>query len=1081
MKNTGLTLLILLFCNISYSQLDVTEPPAANQSDQNDLVDYLLGSGVTRTSNATVVGVDPNTPFNSSGTYSYGYFDGTNSNIGLDSGMVLATGNIMEGIGPNDSQGTSFCGTDLGEGGDADLDAEFGIPGWPGTESYDATSITFEFIPSEDTIVFNYVFASEEYPEFVCSGFNDAFALFIEGVSAGALVDAPSYENIALIPGTGQRVEINSVNGGSIGSAGNPGDCISLTNTAYYVDNTGGTTVQYDGFTVPLTAARSVVAGETYRLKFVVADVNDHCKNSAVFVEAGSVRSPAPVDCNNLVADATINHTTCGLDNGQVTFNPGGTSAPYLVTWSGGETQSDSLNIASGSYDVTISDGGACTLDTTVVVNSSSAIMASISSVTDVACFGDFTGEATVTTNGTLPIVCGWDDPANQLGFTAVGLGAGDYVASITDDNGCTASVNVLIDGPASALYADASVSSTSCGLDNGQVTFNPTGGNGSYVVTWTGGENTIDSLNISSGSYTVNIADGGGCDFDTTVVVDASTVIGADISSFNYETCFGDEDGTATAGSDGQAPFTYQWDDPMNQTSQTATGLGTGIYNVTITDANGCVQSTFVDLSSGGPDEITTTISTSDADCGLSNGSASLVVSGGDGSYTYDWTDSGGSSDTESNLAAGTFNVTITDGNGCSLDTFAIVQNPNAPNLGIEGTTDVLCWGATSGEASVSASGGTSPYTFTWSHDAGETSTSVSNLAAGSYTVQVTDANNCSAVVAFDIAEPSNPMWLSSSSNDASCGSNNGDLMVSASGGTSPYSFDMGGNTNTTGFYDGLTAGSYAVTVTDANGCIEVSQVSVSNANGPELVSLTVNSPECTGDNDGDAFVTITGGSPDYSYFLDGVATNSFVENLSPGDYEMLVVDALACSLYVDINVASPDSVIANISYSITNQTVPTSIELDGSSSLNALNYQWTVNDQSVGFSSSESYNVNEAGDYLIELVVDNGSCTDTVYTAVVLTEEEAFKIPDIFTPNDDGFNDYFTLENTIYDYVHMEIYNRWGELVFMGEGSNIYWDGRLISGEEASEGTYYYVIRFGDNMDGDVQSEKGHLTLWR
>ena len=257
-----------LWFQVGWSQLVVQ----SNYTSQQLVDSVLLGPGVMAF-NITYTG----------SPQSIGFFNGVNSNIGLDSGIILSSGKIITAIGPNNN---SSAGDAMLTPGDSILTVMAGLP------TKDAAILEFDFIPSSDTIYFNYVFASEEYYEGVCTVYNDIFAFLISGPSITGI------QNIALVPSTMDPVSISSINGGVLGaplynpSASYP--WCRLNNTQYYVDNTTplGATVQYDGFTVVLTAKVAVVRCATYHIKLAVADGgNDNTWDSSVFLEAGSFNS----------------------------------------------------------------------------------------------------------------------------------------------------------------------------------------------------------------------------------------------------------------------------------------------------------------------------------------------------------------------------------------------------------------------------------------------------------------------------------------------------------------------------------------------------------------------------------------------------------------------------------------------------------------------------------------------------------------------------------------------------------------------------------------------------------------------
>ncbi len=279
----------VLFPNFTQSQITVNSSITPTNLVQN----VLLGGGVS-VSNVTYTGCPT----------CRGTFQGT-SNIGMTNGILLTTGHLSIAIGPNNNDA---AGDDVGQPGDADLQAIVG------NSTYDASVLEFDFIPSSDTIKFNYVFASEEYPEFVCSEYNDVFAFFLTGQnpSGGNYTNT----NIALIPGTTISVAINSVNNGQVGSWGTSGGCTSLSYSNYYIDNTGGATIQYDGFTKVLTAIAPVVKCTSYHIKIAIADVGDGVLDSGVFLDAHSFTSPGV----NVTAISSTGDSTMAEGCGAATY-----------------------------------------------------------------------------------------------------------------------------------------------------------------------------------------------------------------------------------------------------------------------------------------------------------------------------------------------------------------------------------------------------------------------------------------------------------------------------------------------------------------------------------------------------------------------------------------------------------------------------------------------------------------------------------------------------------------------------------------------------------------------------------------
>mgnify|MGYP001040364704 CR=1 FL=1 len=300
MKYLILTILFLSSLSI-FSQLQTNGGQSPNQLVQN----VLIGPGV----NVSNI-------FYSGANTAIGTFDASNASIGIDEGIIMTTGTINQGpdgpYGPNNSPNSGLDNNQTGYGV---------LENIVGTQTYNAAILEFDFVPLSDTVRFNYVFASEEYPEFVGSQFNDVFGFFITGpgIPAGG-------RNMAIIPGTTQEVAINNVN--------------STSNSNYFVDNGTGSNapfnsnpfyVQYDGFTTPLQAVSAVECGETYHLVIALADVGDEIYDSGIFLEKNSLTSEQPV-----MVDYQLSADPYG--DGQ-TMAQGCTSATFTVTRSGNISQ----------------------------------------------------------------------------------------------------------------------------------------------------------------------------------------------------------------------------------------------------------------------------------------------------------------------------------------------------------------------------------------------------------------------------------------------------------------------------------------------------------------------------------------------------------------------------------------------------------------------------------------------------------------------------------------------------------------------------------------------------------------------
>jgi len=363
-----------------------------------------------------------------------------------------------------------------------------------------------------------------------------------------------------------------------------------------------------------------------------------------------------------------------------------------------------------------------------------------------------------------------------------------------------------------------------------------------------------------------------------------------------------------------GTAPFSYSWTrtggGSGSGTGTTISGLSAGTYNITVTASNGCVTTLSRTLTEA--PQISVTATPTPVQCnGQATGSISLSVSGGTPGYTYLW-NGGVTTQNRSNLSAGTYTVTVTDSRTCTAVTSATVTQPAAALAATRTTTNVLCHGAATGAIDLSVTGGTVPYTYLWND--GITTQDRSALVAGTYSVTITDANNCTTTsTGISITQPAAALSLSSTQVNANCGGNTGSITVTATGGTAPYTYNWNGTPtgDGTATITGLGGGTYSVTVTDANNCPAVLTVTITQAT-PLNLSVLVANPTCPPgttpplNSNGAIDLTVTGGTAPYTYAWtasgggivpSGQSTIQDLTLLVAGTYTVVVTDANSCT----------------------------------------------------------------------------------------------------------------------------------------------------------------------------------------
>lgn len=521
---------------------------------------------------------------------------------------------------------------------------------------------------------------------------------------------------------------------------------------------------------------------------------------------------------NSPTAAVATTGNVCLGQNTTLTASGAGTAGTY--TWMpGGSTNAALTGVANGTYTVVATNANGCTDDATGTVYQAPVITATVA-VTNTNCSGT-TGTATVTASpGSPPYTYAWTG-SGQVTSTATGLANGNHSVTVTDSKGCSV-VKAFTVSVTSSPTVTISPTTAGCTVSNGTATANVSGGGTPYTYVWGNGQSVQTATGLSAGSnYSVLVTSANGCTGTKTVTISSTNPPTIATTSSTIAGC-SVANGTATANpSGGTGGYTYTWM-PGGQNSQTATGLAGGDYTVTIADANNCTVATTVSVNT--TPVPTLTANATQATCGNNNGTATASVSGGTPGYSYLWSGSGQTTSTATGLSVGNYNITVTDGNGCTQTNTVNVTNAGAPLISSITSSSFGC-ASTFGVATVSAYNGTPGYTYNWA-PGGQSAPTATGLTAGDYTVTITDANGCSVVTTISVTVTSPPA-ITASTNQATCGNNNGTATANPTGGTPGYTY-LWSNGETTSTISNLAPGNYSVTVSD-NSC---------NISGNELVT---------------------------------------------------------------------------------------------------------------------------------------------------------------------------------------------------------------------------------------------------
>ncbi len=679
-----------------------------------------------------------------------------------------------------------------------------------------------------------------------------------------------------------------------------------------------------------------------------------------VLVEPFTVAEPAVLTINESITDVDCH----GDNTGRINSNVSGGTAPYSYLWSTGHTGRNLRNRVAGTYSLTVTDANGCITNEVFTITEPAAAL-SVQSVlsNEPSCFGSADGSLSVImTGGTAPYSYSWSNGSTSNSTGAIT--SGSYTVTVTDANGCILVENYLLNDPIKIAVSPTLSPPTCNGGSDGSITVVATNGNAPYTYNWNTGDvgGTVNGL--VAGNYQVTVTDASGCSVVEDITLGEPVAITGN-ALVNDISCNGLTDGSiflTTSG--GTAPYTYSWS--TGATTANISGLSAGAYTVTITDFNGCSEIEVHTVVEPAPIQVTYT--QIDVLCtGNSTGSIDLTPSGGTAPYTFLWS-TGATTEDVHTLTAGNYSVTVKDASNCSVGLNITITEPAAA-LSTTGTmSHVTCNGSTNGSIDLSVLGGVGPYTYSW--NTGATSQDLINIAAGNYSVQVTDANGCIAVEAFTITEPT-PIAVASVVNQVSCnGADDAEIAITTSGGVAPYSFSWSDGP-TSEDRSGLSPGNYALTITDANGCIKVENFVITEPD-PLGLSNVAQSVNCYGESTGEINLTVTGGTAPYTFNWSNGSLTEDLTNISAGTYSVVVTDANGCTIGDTITITEPSSALSmtsNVQQIVCSGNADGFINLTVSGGSAPYTYNWSHG------STSEDLSNLSAGTYTVT-VTDNLGC---------------------------------------------------------------------------------------------------------
>ena len=831
------------------------------------------------------------------------------------------------------------------------------------------------------------------------------------------------------------------------------------------------------------------LAGATYTL--TVTDANACSATSTATVSTtGAVSAALSISSPLLCA---------GASNGALQVAATGGTPNYTYSWSNGSkatttsNASGISNLAANAYSVTVTDANACTAISTANLIAPTALSLSFTS-----------GSSTCgKSNGTVNVVVGGGVPAYSYtwsnGSTASDLpavAAGQYTLTVADANGCLTNGTTTVKDVSTLNAAILPHTALKCNGDtNGTLTVRASGGTGTLTYSWSNSIQDSAIVNLPIGNYTVTVTDAAGCSVITNTSITqppALTLIPVAINA----TCNGLHNGIGIVSPGGGVGSPYQVKWSNNKTGFIDSLLSPGQYFVTVADLNGCHIDT--NLTIAQPNPISASMTALPTSCNQMQGSVSATnVQGGTPGvkgYTYLWS-TGATAAQINNLAQGTYTVTITDANKCTAVDTAVVVNLAGVQVAISSFSNLTCYESMNGAVTALATGGTTPYAYSWSN--GSTSSAISNLSIGSYTVTVTDFNNCKDTISQRLTQPQ-PLTNLIPQPDTVCVNQNEWLHAKPSGGTPPYQliWNPGNYNGDSVLVQVTTPTTFTVAGVDANGCNVPSKtialfpkamVNFTADHDSGCPDLCVHFKDLTVPNGNDKVLTWF-----WNLGSDSTAT---AQNpsicFSPGTYSIkLTVKTQAGCIAVDsvfnmITVFNKPT--AAFAVDPTTATILDPAFKFYSSYSNDVTHWVYLFKDALNDSSNVAnpvFTYDSTGSYCPLLKVQNvHGCIDSVTHCVSFISDFSFYVPDAFTPDGDHVNDYFYGVGTGYksDGFSFKVLDRWGQVMFSTTDPNQKWDGIVqVIDQPAPQDVYSYIIILIDNFNHRHELV-GHVTLIR
>lgn len=790
--------------------------------------------------------------------------------------------------------------------------------------------------------------------------------------------------------------------------------------------------------------------------------------------------------------------TCSGFQNGTIDATVSGGSTPYQYLWSNGATSAQLQNLACGTYTLTLTDAVGCVKQfSTEVICPQTLIIDSVFTQA-AACFNQPSGAAGIAiSGGTNPLSYFWSDSQGQITAVAQNLKAGAYTVTVSDAMGCSTTASASVGQP-TALVVNINHTDVSClNFSDGSATATGSGGVAPYQYSW-GAAGTGQTIqHLAAGTFFVTVTDANACTSTASVTINQPTSAITVNASQTRRACFGEQDGQASVSASGSngVPFNFAWSN--GQTGGGASGLATGLYTVTATDAKGCTATQVVAIQE--LDSIIVKVAYAPPTCdGDSNGLVAVVlIQGGLGmgdstQYDYHWSLPGAQDFTvATGFAAGNYSLTVSDLQGCTGQINFEVVGPPAIKIGLD-VKDVVCFGEQNGSVTVnSVQNAVGAVQYQWSNNA--SANFIDNLPAGNYSLTLSDSKGCTATSQATVSQP-DLLTLKFQTRELLCAYDSNALIhTQVNGGIPGYQYHWS-NGSTTDSLSHLGPGLYVLEVRDQNNCLSLDSVNIEQPNAM-VVQLADTPPDCFGGQDGRIKMNISGGKTPYRYRIDDepFGGSSVFIALSAGIYQLHAIDANGCTVSISDTLDQPVPIVVSAGIDTTiilGDSLLLTANVNNAFGMTTLAWSSVLVDsiQCVDMPDCETVVVKPPFSNTYRLkVTDEKGCMGKAEVRITVDKPRGVYVPTGFTPNGDFENDLLLVHGKskqVKEVLMFKIFDRWGELLYEDQHfpvnmNNRGWDGNF-RGKPCDPGVYVWMLE-AEYLDGHRELLKGDVTLLR